>query len=358
MTRSLLNLSIAVCLTGLPALAGPAPTPDGAGAASPVMAYNCEIGGQSEFFSLDVSSDAVSMLAEGVYSIQQNGQSYLIDDTGVQVLAGPNVGKWPCSPAQASGPTPDTSADTEELASLRLLVIELETRVFEAEQEVGLMRSEQQLFQAERDVALDSLAEISSARDQMAADLRVATRERNAVMIERDGATAALTEAEAALAALNAEATANEAALVTTQAALTAALAAQNAAEDLASDLRQQVEDLTAQLAMADAPMDDPAPMAEEAQPEAEESPMLMEEASEEVVEEEPMEEAAPEEEPMAQEVPMAPEFDADAARSAVQSADLSDIAAQALLAAIDQAELNPEMVPEVMARLQGLAVE
>lgn len=168
---------------------------------------------------------------------------------------------------------------------------------------------------------LDLLAQVTELEGEVAnleAALSAAQGDRDAAITSRDLAEAALAEAMAERDALRARSEELQ--------ALVAAAEAESAeAQVQIETLGAQLNAALAQIAMAEQEAaEDAAPMAE---PEAAE--------------------------PDASTVMTVEGFDADAALTAISGSDLGPIAQAALSEAVERARANPDLVPEVVARLQ-----
>lgn len=276
MTRPLLTLPLALSLLTTPALAGPGDP--GAGAVD-ALVLDCQINGRSERFSiadgaLSDGNGSLSVLGEGVYAVTRDGTTYLIDATGVQVDTGPDRGKWDCVEGMGGG-----SADLDLLAR----VTELEGEVATLEAALNAARGDREAAIVSRDLAEAALDEAMAGRDALAA------------RVEELQALLAAAEAENAEAQVQIETLGTE---------LNAALAR------IAMEEREATE--------GEAPMD--APESTEPDPAA---AMTVE------------------------------GFDPDAALAAIASSDLGPIARTALSEAVERARTDPDLVAEVVARLQ-----
>lgn len=276
MTRPLLTLPLALSLLTTPALAGPGDP--GAGAAD-ALVLDCQINGRSERFSiadgaLSDGNGSLSVLGEGVYAVTRDGTTYLIDATGVQVDTGPDRGKWDCVEGMGGG-----SADLDLLA-----------RVTELEGEVATLEAALNAAQGDREAAIVSRDLAEAALDE--------------AMAGRDALSARVEELQALLAAAEAENAEAQVQIETLGTELNAALAR------IAMEEREAAE--------GEAPMD--APESTEPDPAA---AMTVE------------------------------GFDPDAALAAIAGSDLGPIARTALSEAVERARTDPDLVAEVVARLQ-----
>ena len=343
-----LPLLASVALLSAPAFAGPPEDAPVAGASERVV-FDCLVNGRSLRFDiagdqLADGSGIVTMLADGVYAISQAGQTYLIDETGLQIDSGPDAGKWDCQRrtvtpvggATGSGEGYFPQGDAAQLA-----------RIVELENEVANLQAALIAAEGDRDAAV-------VARDVAQTNLATA--------MEGQAETAALQaraqEAEASAAALQAQVAELQGALASADAADAEQQAAMNGlAEELNASLAR-IAALEAQLAAAtmDAPVEETTDQPTEEPAQAEAAPSEAPEDSEQPAQEDAAEEdvdgaAAAELEEA--DAGHGDPFDADALLAELAEADLSPIARAALSAAVEQARENPAFAPEVLARVE-----
>jgi hypothetical protein len=343
-----LPLLASVALLSAPAFAGPPEDAPVAGASERVV-FDCLVNGRSLRFDiagdqLADGSGIVTMLADGVYAISQAGQTYLIDETGLQIDSGPDAGKWDCQRrtvtpvggATGSGEGYFPQGDAAQLA-----------RIVELENEVANLQAALIAAEGDRDAAV-------VARDVAQTNLATA--------MEGQAETAALQaraqEAEASAAALQAQVAELQGALASADAADAEQQAAMNGlAEELNASLAR-IAALEAQLAAAtmDAPVEETTDQPSEEPAQAEAAPSEAPEDSEQPAQEDAAEEdvdgaAAAELEEA--DAGHGDPFDADALLAELAEADLSPIARAALSAAVEQARENPAFAPEVLARVE-----
>lgn len=343
-----LPLLASVALLSAPAFAGPPENAPAAGASERVV-FDCLVNGRSLRFDiagdqLADGSGTVTMLADGVYAISQAGQTYLIDETGLQIDSGPDAGKWDCqrgmvtpvSGATGSGEGYFPQGDAAQLG-----------RIVELENEVANLQAALTAAEGDRDAAV-------VARDVAQTNLATA--------MEGQAETAALQaraqEAEASAAALQAQVAELQGALASADAADAEQQAAMNGlAEELNASLAR-IAALEAQLAAAtmDAPVEETTDQPTEEPSQAEAAPSEAPEDSEQPAQEDAAEEdvdgaAAAELEEA--DAGHGDPFDADALLAELAEADLSPIARAALSAAVEQARENPALAPEVLARVE-----
>ena len=343
-----LPLLASVALLSAPAFAGPPENAPAAGASERVV-FDCLVNGRSLRFDiagdqLADGSGTVTMLADGVYAISQAGQTYLIDETGLQIDSGPDAGKWDCQRgtvtpaggATGSGEGYFPQGDAAQLA-----------RIVELENEVANLQAALIAAEGDRDAAV-------VARDVAQTNLATA--------MEGQAETAALQaraqEAEASAAALQAQVAELQGALASADAADAEQQAAMNGlAEELNASLAR-IAALEAQLAAAtmDAPVEETTDQPTEEPAQAEAAPSEAPEDSEQPAQEDAAEEdvdgaAAAELEEA--DAGHGDPFDADALLAELAEADLSPIARAALSAAVEQARENPALAPEVLARVE-----
>jgi hypothetical protein len=343
-----LPLLASVALLSAPAFAGPPEDAPVAGASERVV-FDCLVNGRSLRFDiagdqLADGSGIVTMLADGVYAISQAGQTYLIDETGLQIDSGPDAGKWDCQRrtvtpvggATGSGEGYFPQGDAAQLA-----------RIVELENEVANLQAALIAAEGDRDAAV-------VARDVAQTNLATA--------MEGQAETAALQaraqEAEASAAALQAQVAELQGALASADAADAEQQAAMNGlAEELNASLAR-IAALEAQLAAAtmDAPVEETTDQPAEEPAQAEATPSEAPEDSEQPAQEDAAEEdvdgaAAAELEEA--DAGHGDPFDADALLAELAEADLSPIARAALSAAVEQARENPAFAPEVLARVE-----
>ena len=236
-----LPLLASVALLSAPAFAGPPEDAPVAGASERVV-FDCLVNGRSLRFDiagdqLADGSGTVTMLADGVYAISQAGQTYLIDETGLQIDSGPDAGKWDCQRgtvtpaggATGSGEGYFPQGDAAQLG-----------RIVELENEVANLQAALTAAEGDRDAAV-------VARDVAQTNLATA--------MEGQAETAALQaraqEAEASAAALQAQVAELQGALASADAADAEQQAAMNGlAEELNASLAR-IAALEAQLAAA-----------------------------------------------------------------------------------------------------------
>ncbi|WP_370270558.1 hypothetical protein [Nioella sp.] len=343
-----LPLLASVALLSAPAFAGPPEDAPVAGASERVV-FDCLVNGRSLRFDiagdqLADGSGTVTMLADGVYAISQAGQTYLIDETGLQIDSGPDAGKWDCQRgtvtpaggATGSGEGYFPQGDAAQLG-----------RIVELENEVANLQAALTAAEGDRDAAV-------VARDVAQTNLATA--------MEGQAETAALQaraqEAEASAAALQAQVAELQGALASADAADAEQQAAMNGlAEELNASLAR-IAALEAQLAAAtmDAPVEETTDQPTEEPSQAEAAPSEAPEDSEQPTQEDAAEEdvdgaAAAELEEA--DAGHGDPFDADALLAELAEADLSPIARAALSAAVEQARENPALAPEVLARVE-----
>ena len=343
-----LPLLASVALLSAPAFAGPPEDAPVAGASERVV-FDCLVNGRSLRFDiagdqLADGSGIVTMLADGVYAISQAGQTYLIDETGLQIDSGPDAGKWDCQRrtvtpvggATGSGEGYFPQGDAAQLG-----------RIVELENEVANLQAALTAAEGDRDAAV-------VARDVAQTNLATA--------MEGQAETAALQaraqEAEASAAALQAQVAELQGALASADAADAEQQAAMNGlAEELNASLAR-IAALEAQLAAAtmDAPVEETTDQPSEEPAQAEAAPSEAPEDSEQPAQEDAAEEdvdgaAAAELEEA--DAGHGDPFDADALLAELAEADLSPIARAALSAAVEQARENPAFAPEVLARVE-----
>ena len=343
-----LPLLASVALLSAPAFAGPPENAPAAGASERVV-FDCLVNGRSLRFDiagdqLADGSGTVTMLADGVYAISQAGQTYLIDETGLQIDSGPDAGKWDCQRgtvtpaggATGSGEGYFPQGDAAQLG-----------RIVELENEVANLQAALTAAEGDRDAAV-------VARDVAQTNLATA--------MEGQAETAALQaraqEAEASAAALQAQVAELQGALASADAADAEQQAAMNGlAEELNASLAR-IAALEAQLAAAtmDAPVEETTDQPTEEPSQAEAAPSEAPEDSEQPAQEDAAEEdvdgaAAAELEEA--DAGHGDPFDADALLAELAEADLSPIARAALSAAVEQARENPALAPEVLARVE-----
>lgn len=343
-----LPLLASVALLSAPAFAGPPEDAPVAGASERVV-FDCLVNGRSLRFDiagdqLADGSGTVTMLADGVYAISQAGQTYLIDETGLQIDSGPDAGKWDCQRgtvtpaggATGSGEGYFPQGDAAQLG-----------RIVELENEVANLQAALTAAEGDRDAAV-------VARDVAQTNLATA--------MEGQAETAALQaraqEAEASAAALQAQVAELQGALASADAADAEQQAAMNGlAEELNASLAR-IAALEAQLAAAtmDAPVEETTDQPTEEPSQAEAAPSEAPEDSEQPAQEDAAEEdvdgaAAAELEEA--DAGHGDPFDADALLAELAEADLSPIARAALSAAVEQARENPALAPEVLARVE-----
>ena len=343
-----LPLLASVALLSAPAFAGPPENAPAAGAFERVV-FDCQVNGRSLRFDiagdqLADGSGTVTMLTDGVYAISQAGQTYLIDETGLQIDSGPDAGKWDCQRgtvtpaggATGSGEGYFPQGDAAQLA-----------RIVELENEVANLQAALTAAEGDRDAAV-------VARDVAQTNLATA--------MEGQAETAALQaraqEAEASAAALQAQVAELQGALASADAADAEQQAAMNGlAEELNASLAR-IAALEAQLAAAtmDAPVEETTDQPTEEPSQAEAAPSEAPEDSEQPTQEDAAEEdvdgaAAAELEEA--DAGHGDPFDADALLAELAEADLSPIARAALSAAVEQARENPALAPEVLARVE-----
>lgn len=343
-----LPLLASVALLSAPAFAGPPENAPAAGASERVV-FDCLVNGRSLRFDiagdqLADGSGTVTMLADGVYAISQAGQTYLIDETGLQIDSGPDAGKWDCQRgtvtpaggATGSGEGYFPQGDAAQLG-----------RIVELENEVANLQAALTAAEGDRDAAV-------VARDVAQTNLATA--------MEGQAETAALQaraqEAEASAAALQAQVAELQGALASADAADAEQQAAMNGlAEELNASLAR-IAALEAQLAAAtmDAPVEETTDQPTEEPSQAEAAPSEAPEDSEQPTQEDAAEEdvdgaAAAELEEA--DAGHGDPFDADALLAELAEADLSPIARAALSAAVEQARENPALAPEVLARVE-----
>ena len=318
MVRFLSVLPLALALSA-PAIAGPTVSNQGPGdGGAPVsgvrsgFALECQINGRTERFVIAGNAlvgrpGTVTLMDRDVYSVLTDQGRVLLTGDSAQITDGPDAGKWDCvqiSVAPAPGGTAP-SGDPADLAALQQRLASAQAALEATQEDLIATIGERDAAHAEfsrLDRQLnESLAAVATAQAaQASAEVAAAERE------------TALSEAMTALAAREGE--------------LAASIAARRALEVELAEVLAENAALTAGMAVDG--MDE-----------------------EEMRDDEPMpdmttEEAADADTPMM--------FDADAALSMLEAADISDISRAALSAAIEQARDNPDMASEVMARLQN----
>lgn len=316
MTR--LPFALTLSLLASPALAGPPldqPAPAPAATSGTATVYDCQIAGRTERFviadgTLAEGPGTLSVLTEGVYAVTRDGVTYLIDPTGVQIDQGIDAGKWPCVES-AAAPAPAVP-DAGQMA-----------RIVELEAELANLQAALSAANGERDAAIAARQAALAARDEAQASSAAASLAAQTALNDSAALQAQVETAEEATSA----ALAAEAAAVARVAELEAAAAA-NAVE------MEQMRAVHAQLVEALAASDVRVM-------ELEAALVASLAAQEEDMHEDP--------DPMEDDG-----FDADAALMAIDASDLSPISRAALTAAVEQARRNPDLVEEVVTRLQN----
>jgi len=301
MVRFLSILALAAMST--PAIAGPTISTQGpgdGGASAPGAGANfvldCRINGRAERFAIagTVLLDrpgSVIMLDTGVYSVITDRGTVLLTSDSAQIADGPDAGKWDCVEAAAGSPAGDPGA-----------MAALQQQLATARAALEATQGDLMTTIMERDAAQTAVAAAETRTNAALEEIEVLRSELAASLHVEETAQAALIRAEDDLADALERIEAGEA----ERAALETALAAARAEAD-----------------MTEADMDDAAPDAD----------VTSEAATDQGAE---------------------VMFDADAALATLEAAEISDIARAALMAAVEQARDNPDMVAEVMARLQN----
>jgi len=352
-----LPLLASVALLSAPAFAGPPENAPAAGASERVV-FDCQVNGRSLRFDiagdqLADGSGTVTMLADGVYAISQAGQTYLIDETGLQIDSGPDAGKWDCQRgtvtpaggATGSGEGYFPQGDAAQLGR----IVELENEVANLQAALTAAEGDRDAAIVARDVAQANLATAMEGQAEAAAlQARAQEAEASAAALQ-----ARAREAEESAAALQAQVAELQGLLASADAADAEQQAAMNGlAEELNASLAR-IAALEAQLAAAtttDAPGDE-ASDAPQAEPEDVGAETGAAEASAQPDEAGAAEEAAGD---AVEETGAAADdvFDADTLLATIATSELSPIAQAALSAAVEQARENPALVPEVLARV------
>lgn len=357
-----LPLLASVALLSAPAFAGPPEDAPVAGASERVV-FDCLVNGRSLRFDiagdqLADGSGIVTMLADGVYAISQAGQTYLIDETGLQIDSGPDAGKWDCQRetvtpvggATGSGEGYFPQGDAAQLAR----IVELENEVANLQAALIAAEGDRDAANVARDVAQANLATAMEGQAEAEAlQARAQEAEASAAALQ-----ARAREAEESAAALQAQVAELQGLLASADAADAEQQAAMNGlAEELNASLAR-IAALEAQLAAAtmDAPVEETTDQPTEEPAQAEAAPSEAPEDSEQPAQEDAAEEdvdgaAAAELEEA--DAGHGDPFDADALLAELAEADLSPIARAALSAAVEQARENPAFAPEVLARIE-----
>ncbi|MGI3186067.1 hypothetical protein [Nioella aestuarii] len=345
MTR--LTFALAVSLMASPALAGPpleqpAPAPAPAEAGGGATIYDCQIAGRTERFviadgALAEGAGSLSVLTEDVYVVTRNGVTYFIDPTGVQIDQGVDAGKWPCVET-AAAPAP-AEPDVNQMAR----IVELETQVANLQAALSAANGERDAAIAAREAALVALDGAQAASGAAATAAQTALAEAAALQSQAEIAESAAAAAIAAQAGAEARVVELEAAAAADAVELEQMRASQGQLAEALAAAEARVAELELALAASmavseeDVAEDD---MTEEADDSAEGMGDAADSTDEDMSEDHSAMEAGG--------------FDADAALMAIDAAELSPISRAALTAAVEQARANPDLVAEVVTRLQN----
>lgn len=351
---SKLSTMCALTLMAAPAFAGPPPAPaapapaPAAPAPAPVVVsdqfiLDCQVNGRTQRFSivngvLAEGSGTVTQLAEDAYSVTTAEGNLLLTHDSVQISGGRDAGKWDCVrlPVQGGTAVASTPAiDPAEFAALQQSVEGLRDGLARSEGDVARLQGQlnDTLASAAATQAAQANAEAGLARSE--ASLATAMADNARLEAEIGMATSAFAASDVELATAQETIGALEGALGAAQTDI--AVLEDDLATSQAANGALEAELAAAYAAAAE--MSDDDSMSEETSPDAATDADSMAEV--EVVENQP--------------TMMADGFDADIAMEMLEGADLSPISHAALTTAIDQARTNPDMVAEVMSRLQAV---